>query len=201
VKRGHLTLTAFGCVLAAAACGEAHSKPAPHAAAAAYVDSALPIQELLRRFRADLAAAPAGLTNGAPSRDALVARFVAALEHADTIALEGLAIDRAEFAYLYYPDSPLSRPPYELAPGLMWFQLQGNSRKGALSALRLRGGRPLGVIGYRCDEPAQTQGENRVWSRCEVRHRWGDTTLSERLFGGIIERGGRYKLLGYANGL
>src|SRR3712207_7674926 len=49
--------------------------------------------------------------------DALpISRFVRAVETSDTTALRDLALSRAEFAYLYYPESPLSRRPYEEPP-------------------------------------------------------------------------------------
>ncbi|MBV9772421.1 MAG: hypothetical protein JO040_00630 [Gemmatimonadetes bacterium] len=199
---------ALSCVVLAA-CGGRDGSAAEHDAAAAsrpttsqpaVVDSALPVQELLRRFRADLPTTPTELA-GVASRDSLVARYVGALQANDTSALEPLVLDRAEFAYLYYPTTPQSKPPYELPPALMWFQLQSSNRKGVFRAFRELGGKPLHYAGYRCDEKPEVQGENRIWNGCLVRIRpEGQGKVEEaRLFGGIIERAGRFKFVSYAN--
>ncbi len=189
-------------VLAAAAvlpagCG----LPEQRASAATTVDSVLPREEALRRFRAGLPAVES-LSGGAPSREALVRAFVRALERADTVTLRALVMDRAEFAWLYYPTNPMSLPPYDLPPALMWFQLEGRSRQGIATALEDRGGRPLGYRGYRCEGATSVQGENRVWGPCLVRREQGPgDVIEERLFGPILERGGRYKFVSYANRL
>jgi hypothetical protein len=68
-------------------------------------------------------------------------------------------------------------------------------------ALNERGGRPLHVVGTRCEKP-DTQGENTLWGPCVLRRiEAPDDTLDERLFGPITEREGSYKFLTYANKL
>ena len=165
-----------------------------------YVDSAIPIDEALRRFQQDLRK-PEALRGGSVSREKLVRGFVRALEVRDTAALRRMVLKADEFAWLYYPSSPLSRPPYELSPSLMWFQLQGESEKGASRLLAERAGRPLRYVEHVC-APARLEGENRIHSHCELRHLTpaGDT-VSERLFGLILERDGLHKFVSYANKL
>lgn len=177
------------------------SPPTPTSPAAGAVDSALPRAEAMRRFTAGLGPAPVALTGGERSREALVRRFVRDLERRDTADLRRMDLSRAEFAYLYYPTNVMARPPYDLGPGLMWFQLDGNGGKGLAHLIDERGGRPLGYAGVRCDPPAR-EGENRVHPRCRVRRVQapGDT-VDEVLFGGIVERGGRFKFISYANKL
>ena len=162
------------------------------------VDSAIPIDEALQRFRRDLPK-PEALRDGSVSREKLVRKFVLALEVHDTAALRRMVLRADEFAWLYYPSSPLSRPPYELAPALMWFQLQGESEKGASRLLMERAGRPLRYVDHAC-APARLEGKNRIHSHCELRHLTpaGDT-VSERLFGLIVERDGFQKFVSYAN--
>jgi hypothetical protein len=170
------------------------------AARSGYVDSAIPIEEALRRFRAQLPR-PAGLKGGYPSREKLVRAFARAVETRDTAALRRMVMDRGEFAWLYYPSSPLSRPPYELSAGLMWFQMQGESERGASRLLSERAGHALGYIGHNC-APPRVEGKNRIHSSCELRRvTAARDTLAERLFGLILERDGRYKFVGYANRL
>jgi hypothetical protein len=185
--------------LATGACagGEASGSRPP--AAAGVVDSAIPIEEALRRFR-EGRVEPAGLRGGARSREALVTEFVRALERRDTAALRRMALDAEEFAWLYYPSSPLSRPPYELPPDLMWFQLGGQSEKGASLLLSERAGSPLGHAGHSCGSE-RVEGENHIFGHCVLRRVLAGDTVSERLFGLIVERGGVYKFASYANKL
>lgn len=177
------------------------SSTPPSASTPQHVDSAVPRDIALAQFRAPLGAEVTELDSDVRSRDALVDRYVALLARRDTAGLARLALSKAEFAWLYYPTNPISLPPYDLAPGLMWFQLEGNSRKGLLHALEERGGQDLKVVGYAC-ERTTTEGENRIHERCALRRvqATGDT-IREILFGGIIERHGRFKLIGHTNKL
>ena len=194
-------LTAAALLLA---CGAPPRDAAPAdsavaAVAAGVVDSIIPIDEALRRFRADLGAAPTTL-DGERSRDALVRRFVRAVETRDTSALRAMALSRAEFAYLYYPESPLSRRPYEEPPALLWFRIQEGSSAGAVRVLRRHGGAPLGFVSYGCEGAPKREGASAFWERCRVRRvRAPGDTVDERLFGSIVARDGRYKFVSYAN--
>ncbi|MGH9261031.1 MAG: hypothetical protein ACRD08_14235, partial [Acidimicrobiales bacterium] len=116
--------------------------------------------------------------------------------------LAGLALDRAEFAWLYYPTTPEALPPYDLDPDLMWFLIDGRRRQGLAHLLEERSGRTLGYVGHTCEGVASHQGNNVVWGPCLVwrRQATGDTVV-ERLFGAIVERGGRFKFVSYANPL
>ncbi|HZM28818.1 MAG TPA: hypothetical protein VFB89_15825 [Gemmatimonadales bacterium] len=166
-----------------------------------HVDSFIPRDEALRRFRRGLPPTN-GLSHGMASRESLVRAFVRALERRDSTTLRQLVLSRAEFAYLYYPSAPQGLPPYDMNADLMWFMLSIQSEKGMHRALNERGGSPLYVVGTRCNEKPDTQGENTLWGPCVLRRieAPGDT-LDERLFGPIIERQGSYKFLTYANKL
>jgi hypothetical protein len=85
------------------------SSPDPRPRAGYVVDSILPPEEALRRFRAGMDA-PRAL-DGPRTRDELVRRFISAVHTRNAAALRALAITRAEFGYLVYPESKLSRPP------------------------------------------------------------------------------------------
>ena len=171
-------------------------------AAGGVVDSILPIEEHLRRFRATISEQPDTLRNASPSRDALVERWARAVASADTATLNSLLLDRAEFAWLYYPTSRISQPPYEAPPELIWGQLMASSNKGAIDVLRQFGGQPLRVTALRCDEPVQQEGSNRLFDKCVVTVKSGSSAPTQgRLFGTIIERDGRFKFIGYANAM
>jgi hypothetical protein len=157
------------------------------------VDSILPPDEALRRFRDGLSQ-PVHL-DGPPNRDQLVRRFFSVLRRRDRAALEALAIDRAEFAYLVYPELRTSRPPYRQLPDVTWLMLRANSDGGR--AKLLQRALELDPISYRCARPAETEGQLRVWNGCLVRARYGGRVRHLRLFGAIIERNGRFKFAGF----
>jgi hypothetical protein len=169
--------------------------------AATVVDSVVPREVALARFREGLAE-PESLTGGAPTREALVRSFARALEAGDTAALMAMALTRAEFAYLYYPTTPQGLPPYDLSPSLMWFTLEAGSRRGLARLLDQRAGHPLRYLSHTCDPSVSVEGENRVVGPCLIRHRDATGAVrEERLFGLILERGGRFKFVSYANKL
>lgn len=164
------------------------------------VDSILPVQEEIRRFksaRRDVTAH--ALSNGAASRDQLVDMFITAVEHRDTITLGKLAMNETEFIDLYYPTSQFAKPPYKQSPELRWFLLRENSDKGINRLLQRYSGGSVHFKGYTCADLAVTEGKNRLWDRCTVS--WGQPPRTIRLFSTIIERDGRFKFMSYANGL
>ncbi|MCG6956807.1 MAG: hypothetical protein LJF04_12530 [Gemmatimonadetes bacterium] len=163
------------------------------------VDSVIPMGMAMDRFRAGLAE-PSGLRNDTDSRDALVRQVMQALQDNDTTAFENLAVNRAEWAWLYYPTNVQYKPPYELPPGLAWFQLQETNRRGVLRALRELGGHDIDVRDYTCDPEPTLEGDNKIWTGCRVTlSRDGGDPVTIRLFGAILERGGRFEVLSYDN--
>jgi hypothetical protein len=193
----------IACLLlgAMAACGGTGDTPAAERPPA-HVDSIRPIGEELRRFRAELRDSVDALSGGAASISELAARFVAALERGDRAAIEELALTPAEFAYLYYPHTQFTRRPYEMPPSLVWFQLQNYGSRGLHRALERYGERPLRHAGHVCQAPPAVEGPNRIWQDCFVRL-IGDAgdTATVRLFGAILEYGGHFKFVNYANRL
>lgn len=165
------------------------------------VDSVIPRDTLLARFRKGTTEVTA-FSGGATSRDALVAAWARAMRTGDLAAFPTLALTKDEFAWLYYPTNPQGLPPYDLAPALMWFMLEGQSRKGLGRALEERGGPSFRYVDYRCTADSSQQGENTVWGPCEIRRlQAAGDTVTERLFGLIVRRGGVYKFVGYQNRL
>lgn len=155
----------------------------------------------LQDFRSTLGAPPSRLRGGPTSANELVRRFASALERRDTAALRAMALSRAEFAYLYYDTHPISMPPYDLSPGLMWFQLEGNSAHGLRQLLAKRAGFPLAIVGHACDAPVQQGPRNRFHGGCVVRRQTPAGIVEESLFGSILERDGIFKIVSYSNDL
>jgi hypothetical protein len=185
-------------VMLGSGCGEREVRA--ESGKATVVDSAVPIEVALERFRRDLPR-PTGLTGGVGSREELVRRFISALEASDTAALRRMVLQKDEFAWLYYPTTVFSRRPYELPPDLLWFQMGGQSEKGASLLLSERASAPLGYVGHDCASHRQ-EGENTIYGHCAVRRVTtpGDT-VRDRLFGLIVERDGIHKFVSYANKL
>jgi hypothetical protein len=173
------------------------------------VDSILPIEEALRRFRRGLEQPPDTLSGGAPSLKALIGAFVHSLERRDSSALARLLVSRAEFAYLVYPHTPYTKPPYTQDPALVWTRIVLEGSSGARRLWQRFSGRTLGYRGYLCPAPPERQGPNRIWSGCrlllapssEGRASNDSTVVGIRLFGPILERAGRYKFVSLANDL
>lgn len=179
-----------------AACG---GERTAEAAQTGPVDSIRPPAEALAEFRRGLPPVDT-LAGGAPSRDSLVARFVAAVQGSDTAAIGDIALSRAEYAYLYFPSLQRMNPGLNMQPEVMWMLHGQESLKGITRVLRRLGGGQATFGAYACEDAPQVEGENRYWHRCaiEVRAPDGDAATLQ-LFGSVVERGGRFKIVSYAN--
>lgn len=188
------------CLLLACPASNAEQAGAPWRQPGDRIDSILPMPEYLRRFREGLTE-PAEFQGGAASREALARRFLSAVSARDTGAFSALMISRAEFAWLVFPHHLYAAPPYQLDPEIFWMQLTAGSAKGLTRTLERLGGRALAFRALECrrDTLQIRGGAVRVWSGCGVRYREGNSLQTRRLFGSIVERGGRFKLLSYAN--
>jgi hypothetical protein len=163
------------------------------------VDSVFPMPEMIRRFRAGLTD-PRGLVGGAPSRQALIEQFVAALAAGDRTRLGTLTLSRAEFAYVYYPNSPDALRENGMPPALRWDLMTLNSEKGIGRTLERIGAKPLQLTSFDCPNPPVTTGTVTEHGGCVVQlGSSAGTTFSGRLFGSIVEHRGRFKFAGYAN--
>lgn len=156
----------------------------------------------LRRFRAALPEVRE-LSGGRESQATLVRDFLSALGARDTATLRTLVLGAGEFAWLYYPTAREALPPYDLPPELMWFRHDGLSQQGIAVALETFGGREPGYVSHRCADAPRPEGANLLWGYCQVRLTLAGRadTVEAGLFGLIVERGGRFKFVSYANQL
>jgi hypothetical protein len=183
-----------------AACGDVGARPVDGTAAAVR-DSILPMETMIARYQADLPPVSMLGEDAPSSMDELIARFVAAVEDSSRAGLRALTLDAAEFAYLYFPTSIYARPPYAQPPAVNWLLLEQNSLKGEARLLRSFGGRPLDMAGFSCAGEPVVEGANRLHDRCTLRIRTVQGTADIRLFGSIIERDGRFRIMSLANRL
>jgi hypothetical protein len=188
-------LALAACDAASAPSGGDAEAPSP---VVAVVDSALTPQEHLRRFREGLEPVDT-LAGGAGSREALVRRWVEAVEAADTAAVVAMHLTRAEFAYLYFPESPYASGRTRTPPDFLWMQFRLNSEKGIGRTFTRLAGRPLGYRALVCPEAPKAQGRSVLHERCLLRRDTEAGRVEQRLFGTIVERDGRFKFVSYAN--
>jgi hypothetical protein len=211
------------CLLAAAACGRDARSAVPSGADSLrtdsiararqdsinrtlpgyVVDSILPLEEEVRRFRAAVGGESVrALENASASREDLVRRFVKALAGGDLAALRAMAITPREFVDLVYPSSPYTRAPYRQSPGLTWMQIRNPSESGLSRLVHRLGGKPLTGDGLTCEPTPDRQGANLIWTGCTLRLTGtGAAPAPHRYFGSILERGGKFKFVSFANEL
>lgn len=193
------------CLIAAVGCSDGAKAPraAPNDSLAvqpaAVIDSVLPMDVMLARFRARIPEVKS-LAHGQPTRDSLVGSVVRSIMSQDTAQLEKDAVSVSEFAWLYFPTSVNAKPPYELPPGLAWFRIQEDARSGVLRALQKFRGHQIAYEGYSCGPAPTVEGPNRVWIHCVINLSVdGQPTVPIKLFSSILERDGRFVVLSYKN--
>ena len=167
--------------------------------AGAIIDSVFPMPEMIRRFRDGLPELTA-LRDGPQSRQALVAQFITALATSDKATLGRLTLSRAEYAYLYFPNTPDASRENGLTPQRGWDQITRASEKGIGRALTRIGGKPITLDALQCHAAPRTAGPMTLYLGCTLTLGLADgTKFDGRLFGSIIEYAGRFKFVGYAN--
>jgi hypothetical protein len=162
--------------------------------------SPVSLDSALSLFRRNLAPV-SSLEHGESSVGRLVARLERGLRASDTAVIRSIVMSRREFAFLYFPTSPFTRPPTKQEPGLAWFLHIEASQKGATRLLNRFGGRPVRIIGNQCRGEPRREGRNVLWDDCLQTVVDGRDTLRTRLFGGVYQREGMFKILTYANDL
>ncbi|MEX2529923.1 MAG: hypothetical protein WD960_04045 [Gemmatimonadota bacterium] len=189
-------------LLGLAACDfqEAWSEPSSDTASTpVHVDSIFPIEEEIRRFR-DGTEQVESLSGGEASKEALVERLIHALEVEDVETITSLAMTRNEFAWLYYPHTMYTARPYELSPALVWYHQQNRSSRGLTRLLDRYAGETLYYAGFNCPDEGEAFGEGHIWHGCSVLGSLPTgEEVEERIFGSILEWGGRYKLVSFSN--
>ncbi|MEO7361135.1 MAG: hypothetical protein ABI120_12460 [Gemmatimonadaceae bacterium] len=171
-------------------------------AAGGVVDSILPIPVQLDRFQAAMSEKPDTLRHASPSINALIMRLSIAIAANDTAALNAMMLDRAEFAWLYYPSSKMSLPPYEAPPQLLWGQILASSNDGAQNLLKKFGSAAFKVTGVNCPKPPVAEGGNLLHEGCLLKVQTPGAVQGEAAyFGTIIERDKRFKFVSYASRL
>ncbi len=162
------------------------------------VDSIFPPEEALRRFQGEAAPVTA-FSDGARSVDELLRRYWEILQSGDSLALRPYVVSKAEFAYLYYPES--NEAETGLQPHVSWLLYSNNSGRGLTRALAKAAVQPQPIVGTTCVDRTQVMGNNTLRGPCgiiRVLDARRDTTWIALH---IVERAGVFKLLSFSNEL
>ena len=138
------------------------------------------------------------LRNSHESPEALARAVLAAIEKRDAETLRALALNRKEFAEHVWPELPAARPERNLSPSFVWGDLNQKSNIMLRATLNAHGGKRYQLVSV------HFQGETTEYESYRVR-RESELTVTDangterkiRVFGSMIERGGRYKVFSY----
>jgi hypothetical protein len=144
------------------------------------------------------AAAPTRLSGGRASLEDLAREVLRCLRAQDADGLHALRITRDEYLELLFPEFDEAKRPSTIPPEFHWKLMDLNSRKGLRGVLSEFGGTDFELLRIEV-------GDLRGYARCRLhnkvllhlRKRSDGTTGVEELFGSVVERDGRFKLLSF----
>jgi hypothetical protein len=141
----------------------------------------------------------AALDGGLESPQAVAAAVIDALEARDQAALERLVVNEREFRQVVWPRQPAARPERNIPWDYAWRSLAARSRHQLRARLAEWGrGRRPAVVAVAFAGETTDYGAYRVHRRTVVTLRDAAGRLTTvRVFGSLIEQGGRYKVFSY----
>ena len=164
------------------------------------IDSVFTPEENLRRFQATVAPpAENRLSGGAPSTDLLLRRYWALLSAGDTLAITPLIVSRAEYAYLYFPESVEGASG--MPPAVGWELIVRQSGRGLTRALFQAQRGPATVVRTLCSDEPRPMGKSILYGPCGVVIRRDGTEETLWIVKSLLQRDGVHKLLGLQNEL
>ena len=139
------------------------------------------------------------LNGGLSSPRELVQAVVRALDARDLPALERLGVSEQEFRQVVWPQQPAARPERNIPWDYAWRSLAAKSRHQLRARLNEWSNSDTGaLVGVDFTGETTDYGTYRVHRRSAVVLRCPDGTLATvRIFGSMIEQGGRYKVFSY----
>lgn len=164
------------------------------------IDSVFTPEENLRRFQATvIGEPPTRLSGGARSTDDLLRQYWALLSTADTLSMSPLVISRAEYAFLYFPES--TEGANGMPPHIGWELIGRQSGRGLFRALGIAQREPAPVVRTECSDTPRKVGKNTIYGPCGVVIRRNGIEETIWLVKTLIERDGIHKLMGLQNEL
>jgi hypothetical protein len=158
----------------------------------------LGIRFIISAFLFAACGAPAALPNAHESPDALSRAVLEALAERDADALHALALDKGEFAGHVWPELPAARPARNLSSSFVWGDLNQKSNITLRATLAAHGGKQYDFVSIRFLGKKTDYRSYRVHRESELTVKDAEGNERQlRLFGSMIEKGGRYKVFSY----
>ncbi len=140
----------------------------------------------------------APLPHSHESTQALSRAVLAAIEQRDANALRALALSKEEFEAYVWPELPAARPGRNLSVNFIWGDLHHKSNITLRSTLAAHGGKKYEFISIRFLGDTTAYETYRVHRESELTVRDADGNERQlRMFGSMLEKGGRYKVFSY----
>jgi hypothetical protein len=140
----------------------------------------------------------APLVNSHESSKALARAVLAAIEKHDAGSLHALALNKEEFTDHVWPELPAARPERNLSSSFVWGDLNQKSNIMLRGTLAAHGGKKYALVSIRSLGETTEYDSYRVHRESELTVKEADGTERQiRVFGSMIEKGGRYKVFSY----
>jgi hypothetical protein len=130
--------------------------------------------------------------------EALSRAVLAAIEKRDAAALLALAINKEEFTEHVWPELPAARPERNLSSTFVWGDLNQKSNITLRATLAAHRGKKYEFISIGFLGDTTEYESYRVHRESELTVKGPEGTEQQiRVFGSMIEKGGRYKVFSY----
>ena len=138
------------------------------------------------------------MPNSHDTPEALARAVLAAFEKRDIDRLLKLALDKQEFAEHVWPELPAAKPERNLSVNFVWGDLHQKSNIMLHESLAAHGGKKYELVGLRFLGETTPYGSYLVHRESELTVKDLDGTQRDiRLFGSVLEKGGRFKVFSY----
>lgn len=142
--------------------------------------------------------ASAPLSDSYDSPEALARAALAAIERRDVPSLQHLALDKDEFERHVWSELPAARPERNLTVNYVWGDLHQKSNATMHRTLAAHGGKKYELVDIRFLGDTTAYKSYRVQRETALTVKdAGGAERQVRLFGSVIEKGGRYKIFSY----
>jgi len=157
----------------------------------------LPVLLVLGAGACGSSAAPVPLSPAYDSKDAAVEAFLHALTARDRATLSAMAVSETEFLKYIWPALPASRPEVGMPADRAWADQAQRNAAYLSQTLGEHGGRRYTLLAASFGAPATSYGAFTVHPKTTLDVRTDNGTLEVRLFGSMIESGGRWKIYSF----
>lgn len=121
-----------------------------------------------------------------------------ALEWRDVTPLRAVALNEREFREQVWPELPAARPERDLPFSYVWGELRQKSEAALAATLAAHGGQRYELVAVRFLGETTQYESYLVRRKAEVTVKDAKgTEVQLRLFGSVLEKGGRFKVFSY----